>query len=66
VPPQVRSAGKGGTTAASFQGDGEIQLDAEVHVNRGDFGLTWNWMGMVAMNSTLTVHAVFTQLNVDE
>src|SRR5580658_630548 len=26
------------TAATSVQGDGEIWLDAEVHVNRGDFG----------------------------
>jgi polyisoprenoid-binding protein YceI len=47
--------------AASVRGDGEIWLDAEVHVNRADFGLTWNLMGMVSMTSTLTIHAVFTQ-----
>jgi polyisoprenoid-binding protein YceI len=45
--------------AASVQGDGEISLDAEVHVNRADFGLTWNLMGTVAMHNTLTIHAVF-------
>lgn len=45
--------------AASVAGDGEIWLDAEVHVNRGDFGLTWNLLGLVSMHSTLTVHAVF-------
>jgi polyisoprenoid-binding protein YceI len=47
--------------AASVQGDGEIWLDAEVRVNRADFGLTWNLMGMVSMNNTLTIHAVFTR-----
>ena len=31
--------------AASVQGDGEIWLDAEVHINRAGFGLTWNQMG---------------------
>jgi len=45
--------------AASAQGDGEIWLDAEVHVNRADFGLTWNQLGMTSMNNTLTIHAVF-------
>jgi polyisoprenoid-binding protein YceI len=45
--------------AASIQGDSEIWLDAEVHINRGDFGVTWNQMGMVAMNSILAIHAVF-------
>ena len=47
--------------AASVQGDGEIWLDAEVHVNRADFGLTWNQLGMVAVNNTLIIHAVFTR-----
>jgi polyisoprenoid-binding protein YceI len=47
--------------AASVHGDGEIWIDAEVVINRADFGLTWNQLGMVSMNSTLTVHAVFTR-----
>ena len=47
--------------AASVRGDGGIWLDAEVHVNRADFGLTWNRMGMVSMNNTLIIHAVFTR-----
>src|SRR5215469_11336616 len=45
--------------AASVHG-GEAWLDAEVHINRADFGLTWNLMGMTSMNNTLTIHAVFT------
>jgi len=47
--------------AASFQGDDEIWLDAEVHVNRAGFGLTWNLMGLASMDNTLTIHAVFIQ-----
>jgi polyisoprenoid-binding protein YceI len=47
--------------AASVQGDGEIWLDAEVHVNRAGFGLTWNLLGMTSMNNTLAIHAVFTR-----
>jgi polyisoprenoid-binding protein YceI len=43
---------------ASVQG-GEIWLDAKVGVNRADLGLTWNLMGLVSMNNTLTIHAVF-------
>jgi hypothetical protein len=31
-----------------------------VHINRADFGLTWNLMDMASMNNTLTIHAVFT------
>ena len=49
------------TAAASVQGDEELWLDAEVVVNRADFGLTWNQLGMVSMTSTLTIHAVFTK-----
>ena len=37
----------------------EVWLDAEVQVNRADFGLTWNLMGAVSMQNTITVHAVF-------
>ena len=47
--------------AASVPGDGEVWLDAEVRVNRADFGITWNVLGMVSQISTLTVHAVFTR-----
>jgi polyisoprenoid-binding protein YceI len=47
--------------AVSNQGDGEIWLDAEVRINRADFGLTWNPMGLVSMNNILTIHAVFTR-----
>jgi polyisoprenoid-binding protein YceI len=47
--------------AASAPADGEIWLDAEVRINRADFGLTWNPMGMAGVNNTLTVHAVFTR-----
>jgi polyisoprenoid-binding protein YceI len=47
--------------AASVQGDGEIWLDAEVHINRADFGLTWNLMGTASMRNTVSIHAVFTR-----
>jgi polyisoprenoid-binding protein YceI len=46
---------------ASVPGDGEIWLDAKVRVNRGDFGLTWNQLGAVPPNCTITIHAVFTR-----
>ena len=42
-------------------GDGEVQLDAEVAVNRTDFGLTWNQLGMASTHNTISVHAVFTR-----
>ncbi len=47
--------------AASVQGDGEIWLDAKARINRADFGLTWNLMGLASMDNTLTIHAVFTR-----
>lgn len=47
--------------AASVQGDGEVWLDAVVHINRADFGMTWNVLGLASMHNTLTVHAVFTR-----
>jgi polyisoprenoid-binding protein YceI len=40
---------------------GEVWLDAELEVNRCDFGLRWNQLGMASMNNTITVHAVFTR-----
>jgi len=46
---------------ASAVSDSEISLDAEVQVDRSDFGLTWNQMGMASMHNTITVHAVFTK-----
>jgi len=41
--------------------DGEVWLDGEIPVNRADFGLTWNWMGIAPMDNTIVVHAVFTR-----
>ena len=42
-------------------GDGEVQLDAEVPVDRTDYGLNWNQLGMSSTHNTITVHAVFTR-----
>jgi polyisoprenoid-binding protein YceI len=41
--------------------DSEVSFDAEVKVDRSDFGLAWNQMGMASMHNTITVHAVFTK-----
>jgi polyisoprenoid-binding protein YceI len=46
---------------ASVHDGNEIWLDAQVPVDRTDFGLTWNRLGMSAVHNTLTVHAVFTK-----
>lgn len=43
------------------QGPDEITLDASVPVNRADYGVTWNQLGMASMDNTLTIHAVFTR-----
>jgi polyisoprenoid-binding protein YceI len=40
---------------------GNVWFDAEVSVNRADFGLTWNQLGMASMQTTVTVHAVFSK-----
>jgi polyisoprenoid-binding protein YceI len=39
----------------------EVTLDGEVQINRADFGLTWNQLGMSSMDVAITVHAVFTR-----
>jgi polyisoprenoid-binding protein YceI len=39
----------------------QVVLDGEIQVNRADFGLTWNQLGMSSMQNTITVHAVFTR-----
>jgi polyisoprenoid-binding protein YceI len=51
--------------AVSVRGDGEAGLDTVVlvntvvPVNRADFGLTWNLLGMTGWISTVTVQATF-------
>lgn len=46
---------------ATSSAGGEVWLDGEVQVNRADFGLAWNQMGMASMNNAITIHAVFTR-----
>jgi polyisoprenoid-binding protein YceI len=41
--------------------DGELVLDGELKVNRADYGLNWNFIGIAPMDSTIAVHAVFTR-----
>jgi polyisoprenoid-binding protein YceI len=40
---------------------GEVALDATVEVDRSEFGLPWNQMGMASMKNAITIHAVFTK-----
>jgi polyisoprenoid-binding protein YceI len=54
------------TLPASFDAtvsgsDGEVRLDGRLHVNRADFGMTWNFIGIAAIHNTIVVHAVFTR-----
>ncbi len=46
-------------TTVSVRGDGEIVLDATVQINRADFGITWNALGLTSMKTTVTIHATF-------
>jgi polyisoprenoid-binding protein YceI len=39
----------------------EVRLDAEVPVNRADFGLTYRPLRMASLDNIITVHAVFTR-----
>ena len=57
---------RGNTRPASFDAkvssaDGQVSLDGELRVNRADFGLTWNKLGIAPMDNTIVVHAVFTR-----
>ena len=38
-----------------------VQVDAEILIDRSDFGLTWNRLGMVSTKNTITIHAVFSR-----
>jgi polyisoprenoid-binding protein YceI len=37
----------------------ELALDGELPVDRREFGLTWNFIGIAGNHSTIAVHAVF-------
>jgi polyisoprenoid-binding protein YceI len=57
---------RGRTRPLSFDakvaaGAGEVRLDAEVPVNRADFGLTYSPLRMASLHNTITIHAVFTR-----
>jgi polyisoprenoid-binding protein YceI len=49
------------SAAASVLGHGEIRLSAEVRINRADFGLTWNLMGMAETDNSIIIGALFTR-----
>jgi polyisoprenoid-binding protein YceI len=35
-----------------------VVVDAQVHIDRSDFGLTWSQLRMASMKNVLTIHAV--------
>jgi polyisoprenoid-binding protein YceI len=39
-------------------GDNEVTLDGNLPVNRTDFGMTWNFLGVAATDNTIVIHAV--------
>jgi polyisoprenoid-binding protein YceI len=49
VPLQVTAAGR------------QVELTGTLTIDRSEFGLTWNQMGMASMKNRLTVTAVFTR-----
>jgi polyisoprenoid-binding protein YceI len=59
----VRDRTRPASFAARVSGSDEarVELDGELQVNRTDFGLTWNQLGMSSVHNTITVHAVFTK-----
>jgi polyisoprenoid-binding protein YceI len=49
------------TAAAAPVTGGAVALDATVEVDRSQYGLTWNPLGMSSVHNTITIHAVFTR-----
>ena len=59
VRDQTKPVSVSGTVSA--HGADEISLDAELPVNRGDFGLVFNQLGMMSLDNIIIIHAVFTR-----
>ena len=57
VRDQTRPVTVGG--AVSANGTDEISLDAELPVNRGQYGMSFNQLGMMSLDNIITIHAVF-------
>jgi polyisoprenoid-binding protein YceI len=57
VRDQTRPVTVNGTVSA--QGADEISLDAELPVNRGEYGLSFNQLGMMSLDNIIAIHAVF-------
>jgi polyisoprenoid-binding protein YceI len=59
VRDQTRPVTVNGSVSA--HGQDEISLDAELPVNRGHHGLTFNQLGMMSLDNIIVIHAVFTK-----
>jgi polyisoprenoid-binding protein YceI len=59
VRDQTRPVTVNGSVAAP--GDDELALDADVPVNRSDYGMSFNQLGMMSVDNVITIHAVFTR-----
>jgi polyisoprenoid-binding protein YceI len=57
VRDQTRPVTVHGTVSA--QGQDEISLDAELPVNRGHHGMSFNQLGMMSLDNIIVIHAVF-------
>ena len=57
VRDQTRPVTVGG--AVSANGTDEISLDADLPVNRGHHGMSFNQLGMMSLDNIITIHAVF-------
>jgi polyisoprenoid-binding protein YceI len=57
----VRDQSRPVTISATVAAQGAVSLDAELPVNRADYGLTFNRLGMMSLNNIITIHAVFTR-----
>jgi polyisoprenoid-binding protein YceI len=49
------------TAAVAAHGADEISLDAVLPVSRADYGMSFNQLGMMSLDNTITIHAVFTR-----
>ncbi len=47
--------------AVALSSGGEVTFDATAHVDRSEFGLIWNQLGMASMKNAITIHAVLTR-----
>jgi polyisoprenoid-binding protein YceI len=45
----------------SAQGADEIRVDAELPVNRGDYGMSFNQLNSMSLDNIISIHAVFTK-----